>query len=100
MTIKGVDQIIYTPETFQIGHNSKTNTFRVYDDELANWFILTCDERPTTVDQEVTASLSWTESNTTKSRNNLIFKVEKTGPGGHIWLWCKDEAIGIVVREL
>ena len=100
LTVKGVDQVSYSPETFQIGHDADNNIFRVFDDDLANWFVLTCDERPVTEGQEVTAELSWTASNTTRSRSGLLFRVEKTGPDGYIWLWCKNEAIGIVVREL
>ena len=100
LTIKGEDVISYRPETFQIGHNAQRNEFRVFDDELGNWFVLTCEERPSSTGQVVKADLKWTGTSTTKSRKGLSFSVEKTDSKGNVWLWCEEHAIGVVVREL
>lgn len=100
LTMKGEEVLVYDGDTFQLGYNSEKNEFRVFDDDLANWFVLTCTSRPSVEGQEVKASLSWTTTSTTKTRNGLNFTVEKTGPEGYIWLWCETEAIGVVVREL
>lgn len=100
LTIKGEDIISYMPETFQIGHNAQKNEFRVFDDDMGNWFVLTCMERPSSVGQVLKADLKWTSTSTTKSRKGLSFSVEKTDSQGNIWLWCKEHAIGVVVREL
>lgn len=100
LTIRGEEILVYDEETFQIGYNSEKNEFRVFDDNLANWFVLKCSARPSTEGQEVKADLSWTSTNTTKTRKGLTFTVEKTGPEGFIWLWCEAEAAGVVVREL
>ncbi len=99
LTMKGKDVLVYDPDTFQLSHNAERNEFRVFDDEMGNWFILECQSRPSTEGQEVKASLRWTTTNTTRSRSGLKFTVEKTDSNGHIWLWCEDEAIGVVVRE-
>lgn len=100
LTVKGVDQLEYKAETFQLGYSAELNEFRVFDDDMANWFVLKCSSRPDTEGQEVTADIKWTTSNTTKTRKSLTFRVEKTDSEGHIWLWCEDEAIGVVVQEL
>ena len=100
LTIRGTEVIRYTPDRFQIGYNDRKNEFRVFDDNLGNWFVLTCRERPSTEGQTLKADLWWTATNTTKSRTGLDFRVEKTDSKGHIWLWCEDSAIGVSVREL
>ena len=100
LTTKGLEVVSYDPATYQVGHNAAKNEFWVSDDDAANWFTLTCDERPDTEGQEVVADLSWTETDTTKSRKGLRFTVMKTDPRGQVWLWCKEGAIGVVVKEL
>lgn len=100
LSIKGVDIIVYDPDRYQTGYNAEKNEFRVFDDDMSMWFVLTCDSRPSTVGQEVKADLRWTSPNSTKTRNGLTFKVEKTDAGGHIWMWCESEATGIIVKEL
>ena len=100
LTIKGQDVLKYSSDTYQLGYNDQKNEFRVFDDNMANWFVLTCDSRPSTEGQELTADLKWTSSNSTKTRNRLTFIVEKTDMKGHVWLWCKSDAIGIIVKEL
>ena len=100
LTVKGTEVLAYDPETFQIGYNERKNEFRVFDDNMGNWFVLTCKERPSAEGQTLKADIRWTATNTTRSRTGLYFKVEKTDSSGQIWLWCEDEAIGVVVREL
>ena len=100
LSMKGQEVITYSPDTYQLGYNAQTNEFRVFDDNMANWFVLTCDSRPSTEGQELTADLKWTSSNSTKTRNRLTFIVEKTDMKGHVWLWCKSDAIGVIVKEL
>lgn len=100
LTVRGEEQLKYIAETFQIGYNAELNEFRVFDDDMANWFVLKCSSRPDTEGQEVTADIRWTTPNTTKTKKSLTFRVEKTDSEGHIWLWCNNEAIGVVVQEL
>ena len=91
--------LAYDPDTFQLGYNEEKNEFRVFDDDMGNWFVLTCNDRPSTEGQEVKADLKWTTVNTTRSRAGLTFTVEKTDSKGYIWMWCEEEAIGVTVRE-
>ena len=100
LSIKGTDIIVYDPDRYQIGYNAEKNEFRVFDDDMAYWFTLTCESRPSTVGQELSADLKWTSPNSTKTRKGLEFKVKKTDTEGHIWLWCESEATGVIVKEL
>ena len=99
LTINGVEVISYDPVSYQLGYNERKNEFWVSDDYISHWFILTCHDRPDTEEQSLKADLSWTDATTTKSRKNLNFKVMKRDSKGHIWLWCEEDAIGIVVKE-
>ena len=98
LTVKGEVMITYDPMTFQLGYDEGDNEFRVFDDNVGNWFTLTCGSRPTAVGDVVDAELSWTTQSSTKSRRDLQFSIEKTDNDGKIWLWCKEEAIGVVVK--
>lgn len=98
LTVKGEVMLTYDPMTFQLGYNEEKNEFRVFDDNVGNWFRLTCKSRPAAVGDSVNADLTWTTESSTKSREGLQFSVEKTDSEGKIWLWCKEEAIGVVVK--
>lgn len=98
LTVKGEVMLTYDPLKFQLGYNEERNEFRVFDDNVGNWFTLTCSSRPTGTGDTLSADLSWTTENSTKSRHGLQFSVERTDSDGKIWLWCKEEAIGIVVK--
>ena len=99
LTVRGKDELVYDPATFQLGYNGQTNEFRVFSDDLGNWFSLRCDSRPSAQGESIKGDIKWTSTNTTRSKNGITFSVEKTDAEGHIWLWCKEEAIGVVVKE-
>ena len=100
LTIKGVEQVVYDEMNYQLGYNEEKNEFRLFDDNMAHWFTLTCSDRPASVGQEVKADLSWTSSSSTRSRNDLEFIIKRIDSEGYIWMWCKDASIGITVRML
>lgn len=100
LTVKGKLQFAYDPLTCQMGYNAQKNEFRVYDDNVGNWFILRCDTMVPDTGNDVRASLSYTGASATKTHNNLIFTVKKRSGAGDIWLWNTSESIGLVVKEL
>ncbi len=100
LTIDGVEQFVYDPLTCQLAHNEKTDEFRVFDERLSGWFILKCDEKPTSEGQKVKANLSCSTAKGKKSFRDLTFSVEKTDEIGKIWMWCQDKSIGIVIKNL
>lgn len=100
LTIKGVEQLAYEELTFQLGYNEERNEFRLFDDNMANWFTLSCAVRPSSVGQEIKADLSWTTSSSTRTKNDLIFEIKRIDSEGHVWMWCKDASIGVTVKIL
>ncbi len=100
LTIKGVEQFSYDPLTCQMSHNQTLNEFRVFDDKLSGWFIVRCDDIPSNEGQEVTVDLTWTASSSTKTMNDLTFRIEKIDKSGKIWMWCRKKSIGIVIKNL
>ncbi|MBQ8838577.1 MAG: hypothetical protein IJ005_04585 [Bacteroidales bacterium] len=100
ITVKGVLHMSFNEATCQLGYNGKKNEFRVLEDNIGNWFVLTCSERPSATGQEVICSLNWTSSTDTESLKGLNFTVKNLNENGMIWLWCQSEEIGVVVKEL
>lgn len=100
LTVRGAVKMAYEEGLFQLGYNAEKNEFRVFDDNVADWFVLSCGSRPDTEGQTLKADISWTESSTTKSYKNIRFKVKRTDSDGRIWLWSEDEAIGVIVKTL
>ena len=100
ITQKGTVMMSYDPLKCQMAHDKATNTYRVYDDMIADWFIVKCSERPDNEGQELTADVTWTTAKDTKTEKGLKFVVEKTDAQGHIWMWNKSKKIGIVIKNL
>ena len=99
LTWKGQVQVSYDPDSFQLGHNNSRHEYRVYDDRLAYWFIVSCSEQPTHEGQTVKADVSWTGINRTHESKGCTLIVKKVDSSGKIWLWNQEESIGIVVKN-
>ena len=70
LTVKGEEMMVFDRNSCQLGYNSSTNEFRVYDDNLGNMFILTCNAHPSTEGQTLKADLTWTTASSTKKRRS------------------------------
>ena len=90
----------FDENTCQLGYNSARNEYRVYDENLANWYILKCSAQPTSEGQIVKADLEYTTEKDVKSLTDLEFSVEKTSSDGLVWLWNKERKIGIIIKNL
>ena len=100
LTWKGVPQMEFSEEACQLAYNEKRNEYRVYDDKLANWFVVRCSEKPTTEDQELSADVSWTGDRSPKTYEGLHMRVEKVSEDGLVWLWNTDNRIGIIIKNI
>ncbi len=100
ITLKGEVLMSFDPLTCQMSHDKATDTYRVYDDMIADWFFIRCHTRPDYEGQEITADVTWTTERNTKTEKGLTFTVEKTDPEGYIWMWNKSKSIGIVIKNL
>lgn len=100
LTLNGKEEFSFNARTCQLGYNDKKHEYRVHDDAIGNWFILDCDSKPATEGQSITADVSWTDETTTRRRHGLKFTVEKTSADGYIWMWCKTDNIGVVIKDI
>jgi len=98
--VKGSAVHTYDPLTWQLSCNRSKYEFRVSNDTMSEYYVLTCDKMPLEMDQEVIGNLTWTTTSSTASAKNLTFKVVKTDSNGNIWLWNGKEKIGVSVRSV
>lgn len=99
ITWKGATQVSYDPETFQLGYNSASHEYRVYDDRLAYWFIVRCSEKPVNEGQIIKAYISWTGVNKTYECKDIQMTVKKADRSGLIWLWNQAESLGVIIKN-
>lgn len=100
LTIKGQDVIKYDDTYWQTGYDEQNITFRVNDDNMADFFVLKCHSFPVE-GQSVKADLSYTTDDDIKNKTGLTFDVTKTDDAtGKIWLWNKKNGIGAIVKIL
>lgn len=100
LTIKGETIISFDENTCQLGYNTGSNEYRVYDEKLTSWYIAKCSVMPTSEGQEIKVDLEYTTQKSVKSIKGLECKVEKISSDGLIWLWNKDRQIGIILKQL
>lgn len=100
--LKIKSRMIYTfdASSGQLGYNPARNLFRAGNDDMSEYFILTCEPFPAATDMEVTADLTWKTGSTIQHRDGVPMKVMKTDDAGLVWLWSKQDKIGAVVKIL
>lgn len=99
LTWRGTAQVIYVPESFQLGYNDSRNEYRVFEDRLSSYFTLRCSEKPHSQGQSLYADVEWTGTDRTESFYGLKFTVQKADEMGTIWLWNNQNKIGIVIKN-
>ena len=99
LTIKGEPVFVYDDGTCQVAYNSDRYECRAMNDDVSEYFILKAHERMTHAFQEFSADLTYTSAGEVLTKTNLPFRIEKINNStGLVWLWCSDEAIGVVVK--
>ena len=100
LTWKKEIQMTYDPQTCQMAYNEDRNEYRVYDDNLSNWFTFRCSERPGHLDQIITADVSWTGEKSEKNFEELEFQVIQTDENGMYWLVNTSNSIGVIIKDI
>ncbi|MBO5635599.1 MAG: hypothetical protein J5907_09295 [Bacteroidales bacterium] len=90
----------YDPLTWQLGYNPSAREFRVFDDSMKNYYIVTCAAIPSSTGQKLEATVTWSSGSSTQSAKGK-FEVAKA-QGDTYWLWCGDKKnpVGVTVRIL
>lgn len=100
LKIDGAVKVKYVPETFQLGFSPERKQFRVHDDNMTRFYILTCSELPDHVGQQIRCSLKYGINGEMSYKSGMSFEVEKMDEAGTVWLWCKKKNTGVSVRIL
>lgn len=86
----------YDPFTCQLGYNDAKREFRVSTDNMSDYFVVTLSKIPTSKDDQVTGSITWTGPDYTRDLKNLSFntvKVERE----KIWLWNQANKLAVII---
>ena len=99
MTIEGLPVFVYNEDKCQLSFNTDRNEYRAMTDDMTDYFLLKAHQKLTNIDQQFTADLTYTTSGTANTLKDLTFTIEKiSNESGLVWIWCKDSAIGIVLK--
>lgn len=92
----------YDPLTCQMSFNRSARTFRVFADDLSDYYVLTVGSLPSEEGERIDGcSLEWTTANDVKQLKGLTFNVEKIDvASGKVWLWCPAESLVVIARLL
>lgn len=99
LVIQGSTKIKYIPETFQIGFNADRRQFRIHNDTMSEYYILTCSSMPEREGEKIKCTLKYV-INGKPNFKNLTFEVVKTDASGIIWLWNAKKEIGLTVKAI
>ncbi|MGM9788921.1 MAG: hypothetical protein ACI3Y9_01270 [Candidatus Cryptobacteroides sp.] len=100
LTVEGQDKLIYNPVTFQLGYSETVKEFRIHNDNMNEYLILTCSAIPSKEGQKINCDLKCISENYSLTRSGLSFKVEQLADDGTVWLWCGKKRIGVRVKIL
>ena len=100
LNIDGRVVMKYDPLTWQLGYNSVSKEFRVFDNSMRNWYTVSCSAVPSSAGQKLDATITWSSGSSTQSMKGK-FEVAKS-QGDIYWLWCgeKKTRTGVTVRIL
>ena len=99
LTVKGNPVFVYQPDNCQVAFNTKRNEYQAMNDDGSEYYVLRAYQTLSSLGQEFSADLRYTESGKEKSEKDLTFRIEKiSNSEGLVWLWCSSDNIGIVIK--
>ncbi|MBR6864155.1 MAG: hypothetical protein IKM75_04760 [Bacteroidales bacterium] len=99
LMVKGKKVFTFSEDNGQLGFNRTLRQFRASNDDMSDYFVLTCSELPRQEGQEIRAELKRGYGSHI-STSNIVFKVEKYDDTGLVWLWNATDKTGAVVKIL
>ncbi len=86
----------YNEATCQTAFNRSRCQFRVFTDNMSDFYSITLSEIPSEEGQNVTGTLVWTSQEDTYTKRNVTFETLRI-EGDRIWLWTGGR-IGLVMQ--
>lgn len=99
LQVAGVEQLSFDPVSCQMAFSRQKRQFRVFTDNMSDYFVITLSRIPTSSGEEVSGNLSYTTRTSTVNRKNITLKVIRL-EGDRIWLWNRQYRTGIEVQVL
>ncbi len=97
LTVSGVPAYEFSDASVQMSFNESKRQFRVSDDSMKYYYVLTVDKLPQGLGSTFTGDVVWTTNVDVRKRSGLKFKVINMS-GDLMWVWNKKNDIGLVVR--
>lgn len=98
LRINGKTIMKYEPLTWQLSCNTQKKQFRVHNDTMSDFYVLTCSELPDKKGQQIKADLLWTSSRINK-QNGLTFIVLSILGDGTVWLYNRKLGAYLSIRK-
>jgi len=101
LMVDGKTVLTYDQSTWQSSFREKTIRYRVFSDTMSDYWTLTCNQKPESEGQTLTATLKYVVSGSAETElSDLVFSVEKIDPEtGIVRLWCRTDNIGVVILQ-
>lgn len=98
LIIKGEKVFRFEKLTCQESFSVSAKEFRVGNDRMSDYFILSLNQLPMTEGMKLNGSITWTTDTDVKTLKNLSFTVLQTDLNQTVWLNCEFENIYVTVR--
>lgn len=99
LVIDGTMVHCYKLNESQLAFSRDARQFRMCDDNMSEYFVVTCSAIPTQVGQEVDCVIKWT-SDKGVSEKMVTLKAKQLSDDGYIWLWNGKKRVGACVKVL
>ena len=100
LMVRGKKVFVFDELNGQLAYNRTLRQFRAGNDDMSNYFVLTCNDLPREEGQEIRADLQWKSGNAVKNTSGVTLKVEKYDGTGLVWLWNATDKTGAIVKIL
>ena len=100
LEVEGNRRVLYQPETWQLGFSRENRQFRVHNDTMSEYYVITCSRMPESIGQKILCSIKYASYKIAVYKNNLEFEVKKINDEGVVWLWNSKKRIGLTVKIL
>lgn len=89
----------YEPATCQMSVNPDKKQYRIMDDTVSSYYMLTLNDTPSAIGQKIIGDLRWSSGVSVENYTGVEFTVEKL-EDGHAWLWYgrRKVAVSIILK--
>lgn len=99
LIVEGRNIFSYNERNCQMAYNAGKHEFRVFTDNMSDYYSLRLSSVPKVLNQEVSGEIVWNTEAESGSVYGSAFKAIRL-EGGKIWLWDAADGIAVVVSCL